>query len=116
MTSETPEYIALPGDPYRVRQLEAKLEEYQNRTGESAQRETSIFRQVILRRLLNEHEVDVGEFWRQIQAEDPEADRREYEIAAFVIHDYTATGGRFTRGGTGLPDVHEETLVSRVNG
>ncbi len=98
--------LTLPEDPTRVRQLQAKLEEYKGRMTPSRAPETrmdTICKIAVLKRLLAQGKVTTWDLARELAANygsgyDPNA----FNNACAVIQDYCETGGASAVGGTGL--------------
>jgi hypothetical protein len=91
----------------RVRQLRAKLGEYQSRVNiwkaPELQRGT-FYKITILERLLMDGTVDTWELSREMNEKDGSVDFDRWNTACSVINAYASTGGEGLVGG-GLPQV-----------
>jgi len=116
--------LRLPADEHRVRQLEAKKTEYEERLAKQSAREPyrhpdlaqdpgTRIRLAILSRLLEAKEVPTWTFSLELASQSegivavlgPKGFEEAFNCSAAVINDYCETGGTQVRGGTGLPEV-----------
>lgn len=111
--------IVLSKDSVRKKQLERKLEEYEQRLkkqeGEFAfshpdmrlkYTARSRYRMYVLKELLENNKVDTYALSRNIaEKEGGLFDVEAFDEACTIIEDYVKTGGVSLRGGTGLPNV-----------
>ena len=117
--------LVLPTDEHRIRQLEAKREEYKERLAaqaaedpykhpDLAQSPRGRMKLAILDRLLETGELPIWDFSKEFIALHegllillgPQEFKSQWDDSVYVIESYCTTGGAVLRGGTGLPDTY----------
>jgi len=101
--------IELPEDETRKRQLEEKLQEYYSRIHLYIAPESqmdAICKAAVLERLLRNGSVDIAALRQELEKKFGTGFQLlSFINACLVIQDYCLTGGKNTRGGTGLPKI-----------